>query len=167
MVVIGATVLLASPLLLHSTGPVARSPPPHSARSPPPRAFDDGAIVIAAAGLAAAAGLLQYSVSAGDQGINAFLGKEKRDNPFYKADFKAAKPEVPRWLEGVRLPSLPFVEVRGGAPGDTPSAPSPSQPPSDVEGLYRALDEAIEREAYDEAAYFKQRIDRLLGEEGG
>ena len=46
--------------------------------------------VIAAVVLTAAAGLLQYSVSAGDRGINAYLSKEKGENPFY--NYKASRP---------------------------------------------------------------------------
>ena len=47
------------------------------------------------------------------------------------------------------------------------SAPSSTQP-SGVADLYRALDEAVEREDYDTAAALKRRIDALLanGEDG-
>ena len=46
--------------------------------------------VIAAVVLTAAAGLLQYSVSAGDRGINAYLSKEKSENPFY--NYRSSRP---------------------------------------------------------------------------
>lgn len=46
--------------------------------------------VIAAVMLTAAAGLLQYSVSAGDRGINAYLSKEKGENPFY--NYRSSRP---------------------------------------------------------------------------
>ena len=46
--------------------------------------------VIAAVVLTAAAGLLQYSVSAGDRGINAYLSKEKGENPFY--NYRSSRP---------------------------------------------------------------------------
>jgi hypothetical protein len=65
--------------------------------------------VIAAVVLTAAAGLLQYSVSAGDRGINAYLSKEKGENPFY--NYRSSRPpaqgrprpgEEERWGGAVR-----------------------------------------------------------------
>ena len=134
----------------------------------PPVMMDDGAIVVAAAGLAAAAGLLQYSLSSGDQGINAFLMREKRDNPFYSADFSAKKPTAPKWLSGIRLPTFDFVEVYGQEKSVRHSSPAAGpQRDDDVAALYRALDAAVEREAYDDAARYKEQIDRLLAARSG
>ena len=138
------------------------------APQPPPRSSTitaisgDTALVIAALGLAATAGAFQSSLSSGEAGINAFLMKEKRDNPFYKSDFVAEKPRVPRLLAGLRLPKLDFVEVYGqsDAPSSTPSSQRP-----DVAALYRRLDNAIEREQYDTAAALKAQIDELLAAE--
>ena len=112
----------------------------------------DGYVVAAALALAAGANLLQYSLSAGDKGINAFLGKEKGENPFYKdGSIGGGSPRIPQ------LPNIPFVEVRSGAA---------SQPEwTDVSSLYKALDDAVEREAYEEAAAFKAQIDKLLAEQ--
>ena len=53
-------------------------------------ATEDLVPVIAAVVLTAAAGLLQYSVSAGDRGINAYLSKEKGENPFY--NYRSSRP---------------------------------------------------------------------------
>ena len=79
--------------------------------------------VLIAGGILAAAGWLQWSVSSGEQGINAFLMKEKQDNPFYNGKYKpegtTAEPGRggPSWLRRLRLPSLPYVEVYGEAAG--------------------------------------------------
>ena len=56
-------------------------------------ASEDLVPVIAAVVLTAAAGLLQYSVSAGDRGINAYLSKEKGENPFY--NYRSSRPPAP------------------------------------------------------------------------
>jgi hypothetical protein len=56
-------------------------------------ATEDLVPVIAAVVLTAAAGLLQYSVSAGDRGINAYLSKEKGENPFY--NYRSSRPPAP------------------------------------------------------------------------
>ena len=53
-------------------------------------ATEDLIPVIAAGVLTAAAGLLQYSVSADDKGISAYLGKEKGQNPFY--NYRSSRP---------------------------------------------------------------------------
>lgn len=140
---------------LCSSAALHRVPP--LVRAPEPRALGDGAIVAAAAALAAGAGLLQYSVSAGDQGLNAFLGKEKAENPFYQKNFKPAEAEVPQFLQRLRMPKLPFAAERATG--------APSSSSTDVSALYRALDEAIEREAYDEAKYYKDRIDSLIADQ--
>ena len=128
------------------------------ARSPP-AAFEDGAIVFAAAALATAAGALQYSVSAGDKGISAFLGKEKSVNPFYSSDFTPDLPTAPAWLKRLRPPPPPWRN--DGDPGEG-SSMQPGGPPRDVNSLYTALDEAIEREDYVAAAEYKRQIDLLL-----
>ena len=65
----------------------------HAARIAVPHAglaTEDLVPVIAAVVLTAAAGLLQYSVSAGDRGINAYLSKEKGENPFY--NYRSSRP---------------------------------------------------------------------------
>ena len=148
------------PLRTRAVLPHTRAP-----RTPSPIAFDDAPIVLAAAGLAAAAGVLQYSVSAGDKGLNAFLTKEKMNNPFYSADFKQDRPKAPRWLSGLRLPELPFVEVYGqpsasrGVP--MPRAADPAQE-GDTAALYRELNAAVEREDYAMAADIKKQIDAIL-----
>jgi hypothetical protein len=133
-------------------------------RSAVPAAVDDGVVVLAAVGLAAGAGLLQYSVSSGERGINAFLMREKRDNPFYKP-FEAEQRSAPRWLSGVRLPTLPFVEVYGQSSRRSQAPPdTASSQPDDVAALYAAMDAAVEREEYDLAAEFKRRIDARLSD---
>ena len=151
-IMLAARLIVASPLLLMRPAlPVARCAEPV--------ALEDSAVVIAALGLAAAAGALQFSLSSGDKGINAFLMKERGDNPFYKDDFRADKPK-PGILKGLRLPSLPFVEVYGQ--DNAFQAMQPQR--EDVAALYRALDEAIERERYEEAAAIKDQIDQLLND---
>jgi len=124
-------------------------------RSAPPAAFDDTAFVVAAGTILAAAGYLQYSLSAGEQGLNAFLMKEKSQNPFYKASFKADKPQGASWFT-LKLPNLQYVEVYGQRPeratGDR----------SRVD-LYTELDAAVEREDYAAAAEIKRRIDQTYG----
>ena len=75
----------------------------------PPVANEGDGLVLAAAALAAGlAGYLQYSVSAGDKGINAFLMKEKGANPFYSKDYKSDdRPSGgPRWLQKLKLPEV-------------------------------------------------------------
>ena len=125
-------------------------------------AFDDGAVVLTAAALACAAGALQYSVSSGDKGISAFLSKEKRENPFYQP-FAVEPRKAPRWLAAVRLPRLDFVEVYGQASRPAKSSQLfDSSQSSDVAALYAALDDAIGREDYVEAAACKRQIDALL-----
>ena len=116
----------------------------------------DVAMVAAAVLLAGSAGLLQATVSGGEQGLQAFLMKEKRDNPFYSKKFKAEKPKAPPWLNGLRLPALPFVEVYGS---NEPSATATGPFQSELSELYRQLDEAVEVEDYAAAALIKQKID--------
>lgn len=151
--------------------------------SSPPRvgriqAFEDAPVVFAFATVAAAAGLLQYSVSSGDKGLGAFLGKEKAVNPFYQKDFKAEAPRSPGFLRGVRLPELPFVEVYGQDERAQPRRPlgggmkqqpgaSSSADMTPLDRLYSLLDDAIEREAYGEAAEIKTQIDALLEQRQG
>ena len=119
----------------------------------------DAAFVVAALALAGGAGLLQYSVSAGDKGINAFLMKEKSSNPFYDKNFQSEqRAPLPRWLRAVRLPRLDFVEVYG-EPDAARRAPSLPRASSTLESLYRELDAAVEREDYAAAADVKKRID--------
>ena len=145
-----------------------RGAPP---RAPAPTALSDGAIVFAAVCLAAAAGMLQYSVSAGDKGINAFLMKEKGENPFYQKDFVPQDlPKPPKWLQNVRLPQLDFVEVYGQQPpasGPLSFGQESPQRQDGVGALYAALDAAVEREDYAAAAALKEQIDRKLEEESG
>ena len=117
---------------------------------------NDAVIVIGACGLAGAAGWLQYSVSSGEKGLNAFLMKEKRDNPFYSKTFTSEKPKPPPWLAALKLPSLDFVEVYGQ------DKPAPRQVDGSMARLYAELDAAIEREDYVEAKQIKQRIDASL-----
>ena len=92
------------------------------------------------------------------EGINAFLMKEKRDNPFYQSNFVTEKPSAPQWLNKLQLPRLDFVEVYGQS--DAPIKTPPRS--ADVTSLYRQLDDAIESEQYDAAAAIKARIDELL-----
>ena len=162
--------LRASPLLLLSARPNAPAP-----RAPPASAsaieIGDVIFVATALGLAGAAGYLQYSLSAGDKGLNAFLMKEKSENPFYKEDFKSdARPELPKWIANLRLPELDFVEVYGQE--SSPRGPAGPSWTKDSGGdkiavLYRRLDAAVEREDYDEASRCKSEIDALLGSEDG
>ena len=135
---------------MHTLRPACRS------RHPLATFSEDAAPVLAAALLAGAAGYLQYSVSSGEKGLNAFLMKEKKDNPFYQANFKTEKPTTPSWFT-LRLPALDFVEVYGQA--DAPSASSTRSQSSELTDLYKDLDAAIEREDYQAATEVKARID--------
>lgn len=122
-------------------------------RSVAPVAINDAVVVGVAGTILFAAGYLQYSVSAGDKGLNAFLLKEKDQNPFYKPNFKADKPQGASWFT-LRLPNLPFVEVYG--------QPEPSERfvgGSSRSQLYTDLDAAVEREDYVKAAEIKREID--------
>ena len=121
----------------------------------------DGVMVAAALSLAGAAGFLQYQVSSGERGINAFLGKEKQDNPFYARNFKVEKKDAPAWLSALRLPELPFVEIYG-QPKEGVRLGSAA-----LARLYRDLDDAVEREDYACAAEVKAAIDRAAAEEHG
>eukprot|EP00966_Prymnesium_polylepis_P231464 5355531-Prymnesium_polylepis.2 len=134
-----------------------RATPPAACRVRAVSLPSDEAVVLTAAVLAGAAGYLQYSVSSGEKGLNAFLMKEKSDNPFYSKDFKAEKPSTPSWFT-LRLPNLDFVEVYGQS-NDAAAAPSGDSP--ERARLYRELDAAVEREDYDEAARIKARIDEV------
>mgnify|MGYP001171654403 CR=1 FL=1 len=102
--------LLLMLLVLTEASAFARLPRPHEGSTVGPRgaagctrqrqarvavpqaglATADLVPVIAAVVLTAAAGLLQYSVSAGDRGINAYLSKEKGENPFY--NYRSSRP---------------------------------------------------------------------------
>ena len=117
--------------------------------------LSDAAVLGATAAVLCAAGYLQYTLSSGDQGINAFLMKEKSQNPFYSKDFKAERPMLPSWLRGFRLPRFDFVEVYGAEPPSPPSGPADEA----LEALYTALDDALEVEDYSRAAIIKARID--------
>ena len=117
--------------------------------------LSDAAVLGATAALLCAAGLLQYTLSTGDQGINAFLMKEKSQNPFYSKNFKAERPMLPSWLRGFRLPRFDFVEVYGAEPPSPPSGPADEA----LEALYTALDDALDVEDYSRAAIIKARID--------
>mgnify|MGYP003685303139 CR=1 FL=1 len=123
-------------------------------RAVPTLAFNDAAVVVVAGSLLAAAGYLQYSVSAGKKGLNAFLLKEKEQNPFYKDNFKADTPKGASWFN-IRLPNLPYVEVYGQ------SEPTERlmRRRSSRSQLYAELDDAIEREDYSRAAEVKRKID--------
>ena len=58
-------------------------------------------LVLISLSLVGAAGYLQYSVTKGEQGLNAFLMKEKSQNPFYSANFKPEERtgwRRPEWL---------------------------------------------------------------------
>ena len=126
--------------------------------------ISDAAFVAAAAALAGAAGLLQYRLSNGKQGINAFLMKEKSQNPFYAKDFKAERRSPPKWLSGFRLPNLDFVEVYG-QPNRQPShGLSGGALRPDLEELYEALDSAIDREDYQAASLISAKIDQAAFE---
>ena len=151
---LNAVMLLPAVPARHATAPRCELSPP-----------SDAAFVVAALTLAGGAGFLQYSVSAGEKGINAFLMKEKSSNPFYDKNFKSeSKSEksekLPRWLRGMRLPQLDFVEVYGEQPesGFSFSAPRP-RATSNLDALYRELDAAVEREDYAAATEVKKRID--------
>jgi len=130
-------------------------------RTPSPAAVD--VEVLIAGGILAAAGWLQWSVSSGEQGINAFLMKEKQDNPFYNGKYKpegtTAEPGGggPSWLRRLRLPSLPYVEVYAGQAGGRGAAPPRGG--SSRSRLYAELDAAIDREDYAAAKLLKERID--------
>ena len=131
----------------------------------PPAAIEDGAVVLAAAALVGAAGALQFSLSSGEKGINAFLMKEARDNPFYKPNFKSDKPTGPSWLSSIKLPQFDFVEVYGqpgGGSGSAGGQSSNSDMSPELAALYRKLDAAVEVEDYDEAARVKAQIDEAL-----
>jgi hypothetical protein len=133
-------------------------------RSASPVAISDAAVVGAAGAILCAAGYLQYSVSAGEKGLTAFLLKEKDQNPFYKPSFKADKPQGASWFT-LRLPDLPFVEVYG-----QPEPPERFVGSSSRSQLYTDLDAAVEREDYVKAAEIKRRIDATFGsarDEGG
>ena len=123
-----------------------------------PMTMSDVGFVGAAALLLAAAGSLQYSLSSGEQGINAFLMKEKDQNPFYSKSFLPEKRIPPRWLSAIRLPRLDFVEVYG----QEDSSRSRSDSDKEVDFLYDQMDAAIELEQYAKAAQIKTRIDHLL-----
>lgn len=135
-----------------------------------PTAIEDGAVVIAAGLLVGAAGALQFSLSSGEKGINAFLMKEKRDNPFYSSNFVSDKPTGPRWLRSLKLPNLDFVEVYGQQSSRGPQdlgggrgkQMNVDDDRSELADLYRELDRAVEAEDYDEAARVKARIDETL-----
>ena len=139
-----------APLAAHVQPSACRWRPPHASMS------EDAAPVLAAALLAGAAGYLQYSVSAGEKGLNAFLMKEKSENPFYQDNFKTAKPSTPAWFT-LQLPTLDFVEVYGQADAGPPAGSQRMS--SELKNLYQDLDEAIEREDYEAAAQIKARID--------
>ena len=133
-------------------------------RTPSPAAVD--VEVLIAGGILAAAGWLQWSVSSGEQGINAFLMKEKQDNPFYNGKYKpegtTAEPGGggPSWLRRLRLPSLPYVEVYGEAAGQAGRrGAAPPRGGSSRSRLYAELDAAIDREDYAAAKLLKERID--------
>ena len=111
-------------------------------------------------------------VACGRQGPWRLLGKEKAVNPFYQKDFKAEAPRSPGFLRGVRLPELPFVEVYGQDERAQPRRPlgggmkqqpraSSSADMTPLDRLYSLLDDAIEREAYGEAAEIKTQNRRL------
>lgn len=97
-------------------------------------------VVATAVSLTACAGLLQYSLSSGDKGINSFLMKEKGSNPFYSSNFRAEKPKPPRWLDAVQLPSLDFVETFNSSPQAQP----PQRDDVELTRLYQLLDAAVE-----------------------
>ncbi|CAM9650564.1 unnamed protein product [Chrysoparadoxa australica] len=69
-------------------------------------------------GFAGLAGALVFSTYTGDQGLEAFLTKEKKDNPFYNKNKKAQifKPSPPKIMDMVKLPKLDFVEVYESEP---------------------------------------------------
>ena len=118
--------------------------------------------------LVGAAGYLQYSVTQGEQGLNAFLMKEKSQNPFYSKNFKPEARQgwrLPEWwpsdlkLPDIKLPSLPdldFVEVYD-RPGADPRRRA--EPTDERSRLYAALNSAIEAEDYAEAKRLKEQID--------
>lgn len=148
-------------MLLQSAVRISAVPP----RCSPPAAIQppsDAGLVLIALSLAAAANAFQYSLTSGKQGINSFLMREKGDNPFYKENFVAEKPRLPQFLANIRLPELPFVEVYGQETASSSSKGTTVGQRADVARLYRAMDAAIEREQYDEAAAVKEQIDRLL-----
>lgn len=137
-----------------------------------PRALEmDTYVVLSAAALAGAAGLLQFQLSSGERGLNAFLGKEKAENPFYSTSYKAEQrgADLPGWLGKLRLPNLDFVEVYGQpqSQGQRSGSASWDAMPPQLGALYRELDAAVERENYEEAAQIKSRIDAMLLEPEG
>jgi len=117
-------------------------------------AVSDTAFVLAAGAIAAAAGLLTYSVASGEKGLNSFLMRERDSNPFYSKNFKAEKPEPPSWFN-IKLPDFPYVEVYG----QTRASSSSSGATQDRSALYAQLDAAIESEDYDRAAQIKKLLD--------
>jgi len=78
-------------------------------------ATEDLIPVIFAGALATSAGLLQYSLSAGETGISAYLSKEKANNPFYNYR-KSARPASRRSGE---------PRLAAGGDGDEDWAPIP------------------------------------------
>eukprot|EP00326_Haptolina_ericina_P029331 CAMPEP_0181174128 /NCGR_PEP_ID=MMETSP1096-20121128/3370_1 /TAXON_ID=156174 ORGANISM="Chrysochromulina ericina, Strain CCMP281" /NCGR_SAMPLE_ID=MMETSP1096 /ASSEMBLY_ACC=CAM_ASM_000453 /LENGTH=128 /DNA_ID=CAMNT_0023262007 /DNA_START=248 /DNA_END=635 /DNA_ORIENTATION=- len=119
--------------------------------------LSDAGAVTAALGIAAAAGWLQYSLSSGERGINAFLFKEKGDNPFYSNDFKADKPSPPSWF---RVGYLRYHLLRCTASRTLRHHRYAIEfDNSERAQLYRELDAAIEREDYEAARRIMRIID--------
>ncbi len=116
-------------------------------------------LVAAFGAVAAAAGALQYSVSAGDRGISAFLGKEKAVNPFYttaRTTARATQQRAPQSPEDRRAPQ----------PSGSTVVPSTRQPLTEGQttrrdALYLELDAALDRQDYELAAAIKAKIDEV------
>ena len=158
------------------------APHPHAAPSTraavPPRVVattmlepGDLLLVFISLSLVGAAGYLQYSVTKGEQGLNAFLMKEKSNNPFYSKNFRPEERtgwRRPEWLPDLpdlklpslpALPDLPFVEVYD-RPGADPRRPESAN--DERSRLYAALNAAVEAEDYEEARRLKEQIDTAM-----
>ena len=120
-------------------------------------------MLAAAVSLVGAAGLLQYRLSSGEKGLSAFLGREKKENPFYQDGYTSEVPETPEWMQRIRLPTLDFVEVYGQERRGSNGGSGDNGGGDDARALlYRQLDAALDAEEYEEAARLKRQIDDLL-----
>lgn len=157
-------------VLLHVHNPLRAAVPPRvgAATMLEP---GDLLLVLISLSLVGAAGYLQYSVTKGEQGLNAFLMKEKSQNPFYSANFRPEERtgwRKPEWLPDLpdlklpslpALPDLPFVEVYD-RPGADPRRPESAN--DERSRLYTALNAAVEAEDYEEARRLKEQIDTAM-----
>lgn len=106
---------------------------------------------------------LVVDMTAGPQGLGAFLNKEKGDNPFYDKNFKPEERQSDGFLVNLipDPPDLPFVEVYGRKQKSKnyQTGSSLGGLPEDIQALYQELDKMIDAEKFDEAAAIKEKID--------